>query len=82
MDSNNNGKNPGCFVYLIILVVVIAFFGSCMGDTDKSSKKYSDSYYNDAEYRKNVNDIADVYGESPEDVDRIINDAVDSMNGR
>lgn len=81
MGEKDKAGGVGCFGYAIIILVIMALFGSCLGNDDDSSK-YSDSYRNDSEYRNNVNDIAEIFGESAEDVDRKINDVVDSINGK
>lgn len=45
----------------------------CGSSSYSGSNGYSDTYNNDSEYRKNVSDIADVYGISEAEVDAKIN---------
>ena len=47
-----------------------------------STKGYSDAYKNDAEYRKNVKDIADAYGTTQKEIDDTIKRIVESKNKR
>lgn len=79
MENNSNSKS-GCIITVIIIVLFLALVGSCGDSSSDYNSKYSYEYNTDKEYRDNVNDIADVYGEDPEDVDRMINDVVDAMN--
>ena len=81
MDNNNNSKF-GCAGIAIVIILLLALVGSCGNDSSNYNPKYSYEYNNDKEYRDNVNDIADIFGESPEDVDRKINDVVDAANNR
>lgn len=78
-EPNVNNKNVGCGIALVIVAVFIII---CMilGGNDSSSPKYSDDYYNDKNYRDNVNDVADIYGKDAEEVDRAIQAVADEMN--
>lgn len=77
MENENNSKS-GCIGIIIVLVILLALLGSCSDDNDDS--KFSYEYRTNKEYREDVDYIADVYGEDPEDVDRKINSVVDQMN--
>ena len=62
--------------FLIVAVILLAFcgiLGSCSDSSESSYSDYSDTYRNDSEYRKNIKDIADVYGVSEKEVDQKIN---------
>lgn len=75
----NNGRS-GVWGAIIVIIVILILIGSCGDSSSDYDSKYSYEYNTDKSYRDNVNDIADVYGESPEDVDKMINDVVDAMN--
>ncbi len=78
----NNGKsNFGCGWAVIVIVLILALVGSCGESSSDYDSRYSYEYNTNEDYRSDVNDIADVYGEDPADVDRKINDVVDAMNG-
>lgn len=68
-------KNPVVIV-IILLIVILAMFGAC-SDSSSSSRYsgYSSTYANDADYRNDVGEIADVFGVSEWEVDRKINAA-------
>ena len=55
---------------------------SSKSSSSSSSKGYSDAYKNDAEYRKNVKDIADAYGTTQKEIDDTIKRIVESKNKR
>ncbi len=76
-----NQNNKGCGIALGILIIIILLI-ALFSDSDSSSydSKYSYDYNNDKEYRDNVNDIADIYGEDAEDVDRMLQAIEDEMN--
>ena len=83
----NNEKSTAGYVWVsIIIVLFIILIASCEDsssdhDSDYSyDSNYSYDYKTDKEYRNNVNDIAGVYGEDPEVVDRKIQAAADAMN--
>ena len=61
-------------VLLAVVVIALAVCG-CFSSSGSSSRYsgYSNTYQTDAEYRKNVKDIAGVYGKSEKEVDRMIN---------
>jgi len=62
--------------FLIAAGIILCFcviFGSCNDSSDSEYSRYSSTYKNDAKYRENVGDIADIYGVSEEEVDRMIN---------
>ena len=71
-------SNKGSFIVgVIIVLVIIGMFSSC-SDSSSDSKYskysgYSKTYNDDYEYRKNVKNIADVYGVTEKEVDRKIN---------
>lgn len=75
----NNGKS-GVWGVIIVIVVILMLFGSCGDSSSNYDSRYSYDYNTNQEYRNDVNDIADVFGEDPADVDRKINSVVDSMN--
>lgn len=81
MDNNNKPKF-GCAGVIIVIVLILLLIGSCSDSSSDYDSNYSYEYNTNKNYRNNVNDIADIYGEDPEDVDRIINDVVDSINQR
>lgn len=73
------------------MVVIIVIYASCSGkSSDDSSNIYDDSSYgtydnyNDdgykSKYERDVDDIADAYGEDPEKVDDIIGALSDEIN--
>lgn len=60
---------------LIITVLVIFLLALAVSCDDKSNNYddgYSQQYKTDSQYRKNVDDVAGVYGKNPKDVDRAI----------
>ena len=69
-------KGPNLMKYFVIgwliLAVIAIGVSLCDDNSTTSYDGYSDTYKNNAEYRKNVSDIADVYGISEEEVDRKI----------
>ena len=77
-------KNGNCWFGIIVgIIIVLILIGSCSNNSKSSSystSKYSDDYKNNSSYREDVNYIADVYGEDPADVDRMINAVADAMN--
>ncbi len=62
-------------ISLIVLMVLVSMvLVGCSSSSSRSSYNgYSQTYNNNAGYRNNVNDIADVYGEDPQKVDAVIN---------
>lgn len=76
MDGNGFGK----FVVIgVVILLILGLLGSGSGSDDDYSG-YSSDYRNDSGYRNDVNDVADVFGEDPADVDRQIQAVVDEMN--
>ncbi len=72
---------------IFLIIVVFVLLGSCSRSNSRSSytssssyNGYSQTYKNDAGYRKNVNDIANVYGEDPKKVDSVINALSDAIS--
>ena len=63
------------FICLSVISLIMFSLVGCGSSSDSSSRSngYSDTYNNDSEYRKNVSDIADVYGISEAEVDAKIN---------
>lgn len=78
-------------IIFFLVVVIIVIYASCSGkSSDDSSNIYDDSSYgtydnyNDdvykSKYERDVDDIADAYGEDPEKVDDIIGALSDEIN--
>ncbi len=78
--ENNKTSNYGCGWAVIAIVLIVVLIGSCSDSSSDYDSRYSYEYNTNQEYRDDVNDIADVYGEDPADVDRKINDVVNSLN--
>ena len=81
MTEKKNGNS--WFGIIVGIIIVLILIGSCSNNSKSSSyssSKYSDDYKNNSSYREDVNNIADVYGEDPADVDRMINAVADAMN--
>ena len=76
-NNNPNNKNKGCGVIVAIIIVILILI-SVLDNSDSPS--YSNDYYTDDKYKSNVDHVADVYGESPEVVDRKIQAVIDAMN--
>ena len=60
------------FCLSIISLTMLSLVG-CGSGSYSGGSGYADTYNNDSEYRKNVSDIADVYGISEAEVDAKIN---------
>ena len=85
MEQNGSNKNAntnqnGCGTFIIIAVIVLIILGLIGGSNDDDYSSYSSDYRYDSDYRSDVNDIADIFGEDPEDVDSKIQAVVDEMN--
>ncbi len=77
---NTKKSNTSIIGVIMAVVIVLVLIGSCGDNSSDYDSNYSYEYTTDSDYRDNVNDIADIFGEDPADVDRIINDVADSMN--
>lgn len=73
----------GLFLFLT-LVAVLGCLTGCMSSSTSSGyggDEYSDSYYKDSNYRKTVDDISDMTGDSHKEVDRKIDAMTRAVNG-
>ncbi len=77
--NKTNKNNIGCGTIIAIIFAILMLI-SVFTNEDDSTSKYSSDYYNNKSYRDNVNDIADIYGEDAEAVDRMIQAIEDEMN--
>lgn len=76
---NNNGSGMGCGSLLFILVILLVMLGSCGSGSNssyssrssRSSSGYSDLYNSSPSYRKNVDDVAGIYGMDSRSVDSV-----------
>ncbi|MDD6061483.1 MAG: hypothetical protein PUB99_02590 [Oscillospiraceae bacterium] len=68
-------KKSTFFIGLIV-IGILALIGSC---DSSSGSSYSDEYNNNKEYRDNVNEAADAFGEDPGHVDDVYNALADEM---
>ena len=74
-----NEKGSGKFIIIaVVILLVLGLLGS--GSDDDGYSGYSSDYRNDSGYRDDVNDVADIFGEDPRDVDSAIQAVVDEMN--
>gem|GEM_PF-7113266 len=64
-------KKVATVILAIILLSVL--LGSCTASSNSNSSGYSSTYQNDAGYREDVREIADVFGVSEYEVDSKIN---------
>ncbi|MCI9145703.1 MAG: hypothetical protein HFJ97_05005 [Eubacterium sp.] len=67
------------FIIIVSVIVLIVLFVSCSSDSSTSynSNSNSGSYGYGSKYDKDVNDIADAYGKSADEV----NDLMNAMGG-
>lgn len=79
-DKQTNNGCTGCGIIIAVIFALIFIISMFSNSDSSSSSRYSDDYINNKEYRDNVNDIAGVYGEDAEDVDRMLQAIEDEMN--
>lgn len=70
------------FLYIAVAVIIISIiFSNCSSDSSNYGEDYNDnntkSSYGSSKYDKDINDIADAYGKSSDEV----NDVVQAMGG-
>ena len=76
-------RNPGISTRFFIIYFIILFFSfiviviaTSKNTSNTNRSRYSTQYYSDKEYRNNVDDAAQIYGVSPAEIDKAIQDAV------
>ena len=67
-------------IIAIIVIALLGAFGSCGDSNSSSSSDYNGRYGYGKEYDRNIDEIADVFGEDPDVVNDKINRVVDEMN--
>lgn len=65
-------------VYLLVTTICVLCLVGC---TDSSNSGYSGVYYGDSDYRKTVDDISRMTGDSHYEVDRKIDAMTRAING-
>ena len=71
-ENYERGKVMRKIFLAVAVTMLIASLSAC-GGSSSDYNGYSDTYNSDAEYRKNVSDIADTWGMSEREVDASIN---------
>ena len=66
------------FCFLLLSIICLLCFAGCV---DSSSNGYSGTYYGDSDYRKTVDDISRMTGDSHYEVDRKIDAMTRAING-
>ncbi len=66
------------FGYLLVTIICVLCLA---GRTDSSTGEYSGAYYGDTDYRKTVDDISRMTGDSHYEVDRKIDAMTRAING-
>lgn len=66
------------FGYLLVTIICVLCLAGC---TDSSTGGYSGAYYGDSDYRKTVDDISRMTGDSHYEVDRKIDAMTRAING-
>nr|DAY89479.1 MAG TPA: PgaD-like protein [Caudoviricetes sp.] len=72
---NKEKNNP--IVVIIMIILILFAINSFIPGKNKNTNKYSGEYRSNYDYQQKVNEIADTYGITPEEVDRKINSVAD-----
>ena len=71
-------KMKQIFICIMVIIIVVLCLVGCV---DSSSNGYSGAYYGDSGYRKTVDDISKMTGDSHYEVDRKIDAMTRAVNG-
>ncbi len=69
--------------FILVMICVIVFFyvcGNAQQSKSRTSSRYSRQYQTDSEYRNSVDKLAEMSGESSEEIDSLIHKFVTVMN--
>ncbi len=69
--KRTTGATKGLLIFMLVLLVLALVSCSTM-KPNSSSNGYSRQYNNDANYRRNIDSVADTYGEDSKAIDKIV----------